>query len=399
MMTAPKLNFLIDVFDIRACNPECYDILVKEKIGILYEHLDRIKALSDDEYKVLYFSVPKGSVEEYSNCDELNFDRASLNYQELVDEFNRDYPNELYWYKIISTRYKNYRMISINSKNIIYADMDGDSCFENCQLQELLDFLIGKVKECIKDLEEGTYNDYIKENYSYKNRFGVIKRKDYWNLYPDIKKNLLNEISQDEIVYFIKNASDKQNNRIKNMTSGKYFDYVGLIYKKLGYEIGDLTNKQLYLKYADARDEGLSELDENSSVKFDKWYSDNSRFGGHPWEIIRGHSFSRVNLVVCHDELGYYLLLDGSKILRKTEIAQIFNVLNENCIPVQIYDVDLIKDAFNGEDYIGIVPDNILPIACGGYFKKYNPLEFVHIEDENMLKYIKWETLETIELK
>lgn len=299
-----------------------------------------------------------------------------------------------------STRYKNYRMISINFKNIIYADMDGDNCcFENYQLQELLDFLIGKVKECIKDLEEGTYNNYIKENYSYKNRFGVIKRKDYWNLYPDIKKDLLNEISQDEISYFIKNASDKQNNRIKNMTSGKYFDYVGLIYKKLGYEIGDLTNKQLYLKYADGRDEGLSELDENSSIEFDKWYSDNSRFGGHPWEIIRGHSFVRVNLVVCHDELGYYLSLDGSKILRKTEIAQIFNVLNENCIPVQIYDVDLIKDAFNGEDYIGIVPDNILPIACGGYFKKYNPLEFAHIEDENMLKYIKWESLETIELK
>lgn len=299
-----------------------------------------------------------------------------------------------------STRYKNYRVISINSKNIIYADMDSDNCnFENYQLQELLDFLIDKVKECIKKLESGTYNHYIKENYSYKNRFGVIKRKDYWNLYPDIKNNLLNEISQEEMDYFIKNASEKQDNRIENMTSGKYFDYVGLIYRNLGYEISNLTNKELYLKYADGRDEGLSQIDMNSNVAFDKWYNDDTKFGGHPWEIIRGHSFARVNLQIGHDKFGYYLLLDGSKILRKIEIAKIFNVLNKNSIPVQIYNVDMIKDAFRGEDYIGIVPDEIVPISCGGYFKKYKPLEFTYMKDDKILKHIKWESLENIELK
>ena len=259
--------------------------------------------------------------------------------------------------------------------------------------------LINKVKECIKKLESGTYNDYIKENYSYKNRFGVIKRKDYWNLYPDNKKNLLNKISQEEMDYFIKNASKKQDNRIKNMTSGKYFECVGLVYKNIGYEIGDLTNKELYLKYADGRDEGLSKVDENNSAQFDKWYNDDTKFGGHPWEIIRGHSFARVNLRVGHDEFGYYLSLDGSKILRKIEIAKIFNVFNKNGIPIQIYNVDVIKNSLSGDDYIGIVPNEIAPIACGVYFKEYKPLEFMHIEDDKILKYIKWESLENIEIK
>ena len=67
MMTAPKLDFLIDVFDIKNYNPQSYDVLLKEKLGILYDLLDRIKPLSDDEYKVLYFSAPKGSIEEYIN--------------------------------------------------------------------------------------------------------------------------------------------------------------------------------------------------------------------------------------------------------------------------------------------------------------------------------------------
>lgn len=263
----------------------------------------------------------------------------------------------------------------------------------------MLDFLISKVEECIKKLEIGIYNDYIKENYSYKNRFGVISRKDYWKLYPDNKKNLLNKISQEEMDYFIENASEKQENRIKNMTSGKYFEYVSLAYKSIEYEISDLANKELYLKYADGRDEGLSKIDENSSAQFDKWYNDDTKFGGHPWEIIRGHSFARVNLQAGHDEFGYYLLLDGSKILRKIEIAKIFTILNKNNIPVQIYNVDVIKDAFSGEDYIGIVPDKIVPISCDGYFKEYKPLEFMHMEDDRILKHIKWESLENIKLK
>lgn len=400
MMTAPKLDFLIDVFDSKNYNPQSYDVLVKEKLNKLYNLLERIKPLSEDGYKVLYFSAPKGSIEEYSNYDDKKEGVGTGNYQEFIDRFNEDYPDEIYWYKMTSTRYKNYRMISINSKNIIYADMDSDNYnFENYQLQELLDFLISKVEECIIKLERGIYNDYIKENYSYKNRFGVIKRKDYWELYPDNKKNLLNKISQEEMDYFIENASEKQENRIKNMTSGKYFDYVGLVYKKLGYEIGDLTNKESYLKYADGRDEGLSKIDENSSSQFDKWYNDDTKFGGHPWKIIRGHSFARVNLQVGHDELGYYLSLYGSKILRKIEIVKIFNILNKNSIPVQIYNVDVIKNAFNGYDYIGIVPDEIVPISCGGYFKEYKPLEFMHMEDDKILKHIKWESLENIELK
>ena len=53
MMTAPKLDFLIDVFDIKNYNSQSYDVLLKEKLGILYDLLDRIKPLSDEEIKEL----------------------------------------------------------------------------------------------------------------------------------------------------------------------------------------------------------------------------------------------------------------------------------------------------------------------------------------------------------
>ena len=385
-MTASKMDYLIEVLNNRTYNPISYDILVKEKVEELYRLLDNIKPLSDDEYKILYFSIPKGNMEEYDNYEEFN-------------RFNKEYPDEIYWYKMITSRYKNYYTISINSKNILYADMNKEDSFENYQLQELLDFLIIKVKECVVMLENGTYNEYIKNNYSYKNRFGVIKRSKYWKLYPKIKEDLLNRITEKEINYFIENAKDEINNRIKNMTSSKYFECVSNSYKNLGYDTNNLTDKELYLKYSDGRDDGLSKIDENSSNEFNEWYNDNEKFGGHPWEIIRGHSFSRVNLQVCNDEKGYYLSLDGSKLLRKIEIVKIFNILNKNNIPIKINNVEKIKNALKGVDYLGIVPNEIIPIQCGGYFNKYNPTEFIHIDDPKIYKYIKWEPLENIELK
>ena len=167
-MKAPQLDAMLEIFSNKSYNPQDYDAIVKEKINQLYDLLDKIKPISNDEYKVLYFSVPKGTIKEYGNYKELKECGEVESYKEYVNRFNTNYPNRIYWYKMISTKYKNYRMITINSKNIIYADMDKETAFESNQLQELLEFLIFKTKECIKQLEEGTYNKYIKENYSYK---------------------------------------------------------------------------------------------------------------------------------------------------------------------------------------------------------------------------------------
>ncbi len=395
-MTAQQLDFLIRFFDNHNLNPQSYDKIAKEKINILYDLLDKIKPIGDDEYKVLYFSVPRGTLEEY--VKHYGFDEEdNVNYQDYVEYFNEDYPDEECWYKLASSKYKKYRMLTINSKVVLYADMDMEDNFENHTLQDILELLKDKAKEVLNKLEDGTYNSYINENFSYRNRFGVIKRKDYWNIYPDIKDEFLKEISQDEINYFVENASDKTNKRIKEMTSAKYFECVRLAYEAVGYEIGNLADKELYLKYADGRDEGLTKINEDSSLEFNNWYNDDKKFGGHPYEIIRGHSFARVNLNIGYDEDGYYLSLDGTIILRKSEIAKIFNILHKNNIPIRIYQADLLKTAFNGEDEIGIVPNYVIPIQCGGYFKEFKPTEFVHLEDK-MFKYIKWESLDKVEL-
>ena len=73
MMTAPKLDFLIDVFDIKNYNSQSYDVLLKEKLGILYDLLDRIKPLSDEEIKELNIPDYKDlNIYMLPNYDDLN---------------------------------------------------------------------------------------------------------------------------------------------------------------------------------------------------------------------------------------------------------------------------------------------------------------------------------------
>lgn len=400
-LSAPEIDGLLRMFEQKNFNPESYDEELKQKISVLYGMLDKIESTKeDDDLKILYFSAPRGNIEDYGDYEELKEYGDVSSYEEFEKNFHEDYPDDMYWYRMVTSKYESYRAISINYKNIIYTDLNSEStCFENRQLQKLLDFIICKVDECIKMLENNTYNDYVSQNLSYNNRFGVIKRSDYWKLYPDVKKNLLEDISQEEIDEFIRSTSENIEDRIKNMTSGKYFECVRLAYQNNMYDIGNLNDRELYLKYADGRDEGLSEINPDSNDEFDKWYNRKDRYGGHPWEIMKGHSFYRVNLQVLHDEKGYYLSLNGDIILRKIELAKIYLILKENDIPVNIYNVDVIKKAFSGEDYIGIVPNDIIPIRCESYFKKYNPREFIHLTDEKILDYAIWEDIEKAYLK
>lgn len=396
---APEMDRLLRWLDKGLSNPNGYDKKTKEKINELYELLDKIKPVGDDELTKLYFNVERGSIDHYGDYEELKEFGNVSNYEEFEKNFKEDYPDDISWYKMTTSKYKNYRMITISNKVVLYADMDEEVIFEDRNTQELLDFLIDKVKECLTLLKKDKYNDFVENNLPYKNRFGVIKRSNFWKQYPSAKQSLLSVISQEEIDNFVKYATQNTDYRLKEMTSSKYFECVRLAYQANGYDLEDLSDKELYLKYSDGRDEGLRDLNEASVSEFEKWYNDKNRFGGHPWEIMCGHSFSRINLIIRKDDNGWYLSIDGNIVLRKVEIAKMFLVFKENNVPLVIYNVDIIKNALSGNDYIGIVPREIIPIRCDGYFTNFNPKEFIHYGDYKSLKNVIWQNIDKVYLK
>ena len=320
--------------------------------------MSKIKNKEDDNFKTLYFPIKD---------------------------------KKIYWYRLDATKYKNYRIVTINYKTIINADIsDNKINFIIDEYISILDFLIFKVKWCLKLLKEKKYNDYIENNLPYENRFGIIKRSDYWNIYPNLKRELLNQIKE-----FVKNDFNKPVDRIKHMTSGKYFKFVKKAYEALNYNT-TLDSVETYFKYSNGKDENLSKINPNSSKEFDKWYNDENRFGGHPFEIIRGTSSTRINLYIEKDN-GYYLALNGRTIKKNIEIAKIYLALKKE-VPIYLYNHEVIKNSLCASDYLGVVPKDLPLTGCNIYFKNQIPLEFIYY-NEKFLEHIKWEKIKKVYLK
>ncbi len=165
---------------------------------------------------------------------------------------------------------------------------------------------------------------------------------------------------------------------------------------KLGYEaVGENceghTLSELYRRFSDGRDEGLTGAyrvyDEDIGIDFDDpkawddWYFRRTHRGsGHPWEVYPG-----VYLYVSDDrfdvemdykrgdisedeykakrgECGYYF--DVAAVNRPFESVKFYNALSEAGYPVIVSGGRELVDSFDGADYIGIVPHMMTSRYC-----------------------------------
>jgi hypothetical protein len=89
------------------------------------------------------------------------------------------------------------------------------------------------------------------------------------------------------------------------MTAHDFFEYCRIAYisaqRKDDLLDDSLSGREMYKRYADGRDEGLLEIDENSPQEFADWLDGKhpaKSIGGHPWEIKRGGNTTHIDLFV-----------------------------------------------------------------------------------------------------
>ena len=204
--------------------------------------------------------------------------------------------------------------------------------------------------------------------------------------------------------------------RIKSFTANDYFKACALGYKVCGKNTEGMSPAEMYLKYSDGRDEGLTGtghgLNEGPGIDFDdpeawnEWYF-GKRGGGHPWEIIPGGTSTHMDLFVCHDEhhigylyrigkiteeeynkrkvsAGFYYRIEGKH--RPFEAVNFYVALSAAGLPVVLDDAEEIMARFDGSDYIGIVPHDTPTRYCENLFpSEYgNVIDFMHIYDDEM---------------
>ncbi|MGN0671577.1 MAG: hypothetical protein ACI4KE_03005, partial [Anaerovoracaceae bacterium] len=245
-----------------------------------------------------------------------------------------------------------------------------------------INWLIEEVEKVIAEVSEGTYNERIASSLPYKHREGTILRRDYWDVYPELREEYRSCFSESEIDTFLQTAKNFDENKdsgkcISHMTARQFYEACAIGYKALGFEpkicigytesdderarYGGVTPKEYYYMYADGRDDGLKNVPMDDAEAFEEWLKDEGPYyefnGHHPWEIIPSFSIAySMHMYVMKTEAGYYFNLCGDKLGRSVDTIRFYLALKAADAPVFLHDAETLKARLTETDLIGIMP-------------------------------------------
>lgn len=423
MLTAPELDEFITQYSRRTIGDESnrYSRESWKKIKELYSLIDKIVSCGDDNEHILYFKLPRGTLQDYGDFEDYLACGEVENKEEFIELWKYDYPKEEKWYCMFTNHFKRdtneFYALGFNNKIVIQNEEIYDTDYTS-DIFNIINDLIIIVKDIINKMENDEYNSYIEETLDKRLRYGTITRKDYYKLFEDIRDEYLENLSQDEINKFEKYVKCQLNlpenpsikwkpsfeiGRLEKVNAKDFYNCCLIGYNANKYDKHEgLTAKESYYKYADGRDEGLRDINENSYEEFMKWFHDEARGGGHPWEVCRGGNSTHISLYVGEDEKGFYYGISGKSYGRSIETIKFYNALKDANVPVYLCDAEELLNRVLEKDKIGIVPDYTITRYQESSFKNDKIIDFVHLDDEKekeMIKLAKWEELEKVYLK
>ncbi len=380
---------------------------------MILESIRKIKPASEERnFWGLWFKADRGSLEDFGNYEELHEEGTYDTYEEFVEDYE-SYDKEEYWFKLCVLIDDGYSALFINDSRIISIAPRHESGF-HVDMDEVLSFLNGELERIIEKVSNGTYNEYLNAHLPYEYRHGIIQRKRLWELVPEFRKIHIKDLTEEDIEKFVKLTQDNEvtsKERMEQMTAGKYYELCSCCYHAANYtELENKTPKQMFERYGDRRDGGLSRLDENSAEDFEKWYNLSLQEKweienpSHMWELSQGSSRTRLHLFPVKDENGYFFQLSGGENYVTGEIVKMYIALKELGIPVVLHNVDAIKNKILGIDEVGVIAE--YEDGCSytyGGFEESKILNFLHIEDvpeenrKDFIKCVKWFPLDKIE--
>lgn len=398
LMKAPRIKHWIHV--LRG-GKMVFDKETNEEIDKVFELLHLIAPCGNDERRDIWLKAERGTVEDYDDYEYLKEEEIVDSYDAFLRMWQEDYPDEMNWFHLVTLERDDYRAIFLGRELIYQSRVYEKHDVYEYELKELFVWMESAVKNCVEGLQNETYNSDVKNNLAFRQRTGTISRKDYWELFPDIKESYLADISEEEIQLFVRNIEEQKDGEpvgsyLTDMTAGKFYEYCAIGYKANQYEhLEGLTAKEQYYKKADGRDEGLSELNIDSAEEFEAWYNDKHRGGGHPWEVCRGGNSTHIDLYVNHNERGFFLSVRGKAWTRSIEAIKFYNALRAEGVAVYLHDAKGITDRLLGRDRLGIVPEHVIPSYCEAWFPGIEILDFMNLpyeqdEYELMLPKITW---------
>ena len=297
-----------------------YDDKSQKLLDELFALLEQIAPESPNGVRTLWLRAERGPIEDFGNAAE---EIAEGNYdseEEFVNAWKSWFPEDVKWYhfQAVEDKAEGYRAVAVRHSYVIVQDKRREPAGWPCEISEFVQWLVDGVRSCIEMLKAGTYNDVVRENLPPQHRTGTIRRRDFWNVWPDARVDFFKDISPADVTEFIERASAQEENyaamkdRLQAMTANNFFRFCAMGYAENKYDGCGKTPKEQYVLHADGRDEGLQDIDADSPEAFHAWFHDRDRCGGHPWEVCRGGNSTHVDLRVMEDARGYFLYLAGA---------------------------------------------------------------------------------------
>ena len=353
----------------------------------------------------------------------LQFEYRIESVDHLWDIIFRDKENKYYHIRIVKS-HKIFYLIDIVGKlctleikrsENVRASSSGFNSYEDNDLSKIWGSLITSACEWLDFVKKSWIKaaKEIYESYPLNRRYGIVPNSVIRFSLPDLYQ-IDEELGKAKTKKFIRLVEEGYFYTAKNtiretMTTNDYFEYCRIAYlagKRRNEHIDkSLTGREMYERYADGRNEGLLEINPNSTTEFADWIDDKhpkrSR-GGHPWEIKRGGNTTHIDLSVSrpsYDNTNFIVSLGGASISRLKETICMFLGIHEAGLPISISDPEGIRKRLLAQDNIGIFPSYHSLHRADQYFHEHDDVyDVLYFDDLGKYKrrikpFITWEPL------
>lgn len=373
----------------------------------LFRLTDQMAPVGRDNRREFWIIARRGSAEEYRP-----FYDEDTSEEELADVMQELYPLEEYWYKVVTVHHTDCRrgeyFGAILNNRCFLTINDPNEDGNPFNATELIDWLIQETKVVLEKLRNGTYNADVREKLPVDYKYGVISRKDYWNIYPEERDAYRSAFTPQQIEEFLRCKDEFEEgymppNCLPHITARDFYEACMICYRAIGMEpksrcwfedsdeehqrYGGVTPKELYYMFADGRDDGMSKLPLDDAAAFEEWLEQKGPYyefnGHHPWEILPSYSTEDSgHLYVGKAPDGYYFSLSGSSKTRSREIIRCFLALRAAGLPVRLHEGNKMQARLEETDMIGIVPEGRTTRYIYSIME-YDFLDAVHLYDDN----------------
>lgn len=411
LLSAPVIDNYISMLGDKVRRNFNYTVNYDEQslkwIDLIFAEIKKISGTGQYDLKRLWLQAPRGTLDEYKEYCEYGEAESEEQWNEWRDYA---YPDETVWYLFSAKEDEKYksRTISLGRRLVITFDPQRESTGETYEIAPLAEWMYESIKEAIKDLQNGTYNDRVQNELPLWHRTGIVVRKHIWDAYPKERAAYLKDLPTSEIDVFVgfieKQPPDDMHElpeRIQNITANDFYYFCSLGYAANKYRGTELTPKEQYYLHADGRDDDLKDVPGDDPKAFKKWLTERER-GGHPWEVCRGGNSTHISLYPMTDKRGTFLLLDGDSWGRTIETVKFYLALKRKGIPVYLNRGDNLVARLLETENVGIVPKGVMPAYCGDYFRNEDKvIDYMNLDREDIERFgdkVQWYKEEAVTL-